>query len=218
MSKIITATLIISCMTLLSGCGADGVSGLKGSGTMAKENRNLGSFHAIEIEIPAELAISAGGSPQLSIETDDNILPHVITAVKDGVLKISSDGNLNGLTKMTVDAKAPSIDRLTINGATKTHLNGLSGNAFALAANGASEITANGKVDKLAATLSGAGRLKSFELAVREATLTIDGAGNAQVNASDTLAVTVNGAGTVQYKGDPRLTQAIHGVGSITRQ
>lgn len=215
MSKLLETTVFLACLALLAACSD--VTGLKGSGKMAKESRSPGSFHAIEIEIPAELSVTAGSPPTLSIETDDNLLPHVLTQVKDGVLKISSDGNLN-MNKMAIDAKTQSIDRLTVNGATKTHLIGLNGNAFALTANGASEITATGKVSQLTATLSGAGRLHAFELPVSQAKVTIDGAGNAQVNAFDTLDVTVNGAGTVQYQGNPRVTQAIHGVGRVSQQ
>ena len=54
-----------------------------------------------------------------------------------------------------------------------------------------------------------------MDLAAKTAEVTINGAGNAEVNATEHLKVTISGSGNVTYAGKPSIEQSIFGAGSV---
>jgi hypothetical protein len=65
--------------------------------------------------------------------------------------------------------------------------------------------------------MDGAGSLDLSRLEAVSATVTVNGAGSIEVNATGSLVATVNGVGSINYYGKPsKVTTAINGVGSIS--
>ncbi len=77
---------------LAASCGID-VKGIRGSGNVTTETRNIVEpFTGIDASSGIEVAVSQG--PQMvRIVADDNVQPHILTSVENGVLKIYSDYN-----------------------------------------------------------------------------------------------------------------------------
>ncbi len=69
------------------------VKGIRGSGNVTTETRDIAEpFTGIDASSGMEVALSQG--PQMvKVEADDNVQPHILTKVENGVLKISSDYN-----------------------------------------------------------------------------------------------------------------------------
>src|SRR5215204_6504636 len=59
-----------------------------GSGVIKSQTREVNDFHAIEIEYPAQITITQGKAASVKIEAEDNVLPGLITQVRDGKLNI----------------------------------------------------------------------------------------------------------------------------------
>ena len=83
---------------------------------------------------------------------------------------------------------------------------------------GAGDVNLTGRVEDQVVRLSGFGRYQAFNLESQQASVTISGAGGANVWAMETLDVTISGAGDVKYYGSPTVTPNISGVGRIQSQ
>nr|HPL82330.1 DUF2807 domain-containing protein [Anaerolineaceae bacterium] len=63
--------------------------------------------------------------------------------------------------------------------------------------------------------IAGAGTYQMAEVESQDVTIKIEGAGNAEVWAKNTLNMNLEGAYSLDYWGDPQITQKITGVGTI---
>ncbi len=59
-----------------------------GSGLVLTEERDVSSFHAVDVSGSADVILTQGEGESLSIECDDNLLPHIRSTVSDGVLRL----------------------------------------------------------------------------------------------------------------------------------
>jgi hypothetical protein len=232
-----TRVVIISAGLLIGTIGGlcMNASAIDGSNKITNQSRKLAPYHRIKINLPAEITCDRSSTNEITIETDDNLLPHIKTTVKDGELLIENDESFNNSHKMKIQAKAANIDAFDASGAVKAvinnpantnfaleaagasrvSINNLSGGKFGINATGAANIMASGNVDTLSADLRGAGSIKATSLAAKSASVTIGGTGNAEVNAINNLNVSISGVGSVKYKGNPKVTQQVNGLGTV---
>jgi hypothetical protein len=74
-----------------------------------------------------------------------------------------------------------------------------------------------GKVTAQQLAITGIGTYSAPKLASESADVAIDGNGEAQLAASNTLAVRIGGVGHVRYHGDPAVTRSIRGIGTVDK-
>jgi hypothetical protein len=211
------STVAILTSLFLVGCSTPNGGNTAGSGKTASETRKLESYHAIKLNLPAQLTVDVGTEGKLDIAADDNILPHITTKVKDGQLEISSDQSIRNMKILTIKAQTAQLDALLVNGAANILINGLIGDRFAVDSNGASAIAVNGRIGTLAATLNGASHLQATKLAASRVTVKITGAGDADVSASNELDATTIGSGRIRYTGSATVTKKIIGAGVVEK-
>jgi hypothetical protein len=210
---------------------------LAGSGKTANETRKPGAYHAINLKIPADLTVEVGTAGDLSLQADDNLLPHIKTTVANGELLINADQNFNNFKGIVIKAKTAKLDQLEISGAANTRVKGISGGNLSLTADGASSINLeSARMDKLTATLKGASKLKSGALNAGSVTVTAQGAcaiamdgktdrlqakldGASNIKAADLTAksatVSLTGAGSAEVNATVDLNATITGAGSV---
>ena len=63
----------------------------RGSGDLVTETRQVSGFEAVEFSGAGEVEIIQDGTESISIETDDDVMPHVLTEVEDGTLIVRLD-------------------------------------------------------------------------------------------------------------------------------
>ena len=81
---------------------------------------------------------------------------------------------------------------------------------------GSGNITGNGEVETLVVKINGSGNLMSKEIKSKSATITINGSGDAEVFASDSISAKINGSGNIEYFGNPEnVDSIINGSGDI---
>ena len=80
------------------------LSHISGSGKVIKENRKLNTFHGLDVGSTFTINITQGTPQSVSIETDDNIMPIIKTKVKNGILKVTTQGNIDNPTKMHMNS------------------------------------------------------------------------------------------------------------------
>lgn len=200
----------------LAGCDLHHLgAGIAGDGKLKTDSRTVGAFHAIEVDGAYTIEVVSGSAPKLSIETDSNLLPLVLTGVKDGVLTITNKKSISP-TKCVIQIGTQNLESLALDGAGTIHVKDLDEKSFRLSVDGAGTITLAGKADSVEIGLDGAGTIDASELKSTKSLAKMDGTGTIKVHATEQVDADINGAGSILYGGNPKtVNQKVDGVGSI---
>jgi hypothetical protein len=196
--------------------GNGGATAVRGSGRIVTEARTVGPFTSIHLGGIGSASIARTGTTGLSISADDNLIPLIMSEVKDGALYLS--------IKNAVSIRAGHVEyRVTVGDLREVDVSGaadlqaadLAGAALAVTVSGAGQARLSGRTDDLTAGVSGAGSLDAAALDAKRATIAASGSGSVLVNASDMLDASASGAGNVRYLGGPKLATHVSGAGSV---
>jgi hypothetical protein len=227
--------LLAVAVLLLSACS---VTATRGSGNVVTEEREVSGFDGVALSGVGRVIISQGDDESLTIETDDNLMRHIETEVRNGTLELGlarntipiptqsiifrvSVDDLTGLTSSgagSFEIDGLEADRLqvTLSGAGDVGIDSLSASDLAVKISGAGNVDLAGQVGTQEIDMSGLGNYSAPDLESQMASVSISGAGGAVVWAKDTLDVEISGAGNVEYYGSPEVTREISGAGKVT--
>jgi hypothetical protein len=208
-----------------------------GSGTVVTENRDVAEFEQVTLAGEGRVIITTGAAASLSIETDDNLMQHIETAVSNRELNIKTESgvDIDPTDSVIYRITAPAISGIRLLGAGDIDLDSASGGDFEIELLGAGAIdiaslmaeslkvtiagvgsvTVRGGVATQEVDIPGAGSYEGRSLQSRSAFVTTSGAGSAEVWATETLEATVTGVGSIDYYGSPTVTESVTGIGSI---
>jgi hypothetical protein len=234
MKKILFPLFIAILVLFAAGCIHDAVSG---NGNVKTQNREVSAFNSIRVSGGYEVYLQRGEKESLDIEADENILPVIISEVKDSVLEIYSQKtifrskkqkliitcsklkslDLSGATDLKSDSLfvLNNLD-ITISGAAKIDMK-VDADKLNTEVSGSAELVFSGKANEFATSISGAGKINGEKLEVKKCNIEISGMGEAKVNAKEKLDVTISGMGEVEYYGNPQINQSISGAGKVKK-
>ncbi len=226
-------TIILLCVVVAaSGCSMQGT----GSGKVVNQTKSVSGVNQVSLDGIGTLIIQQGAQDSLTIEAEDNIIPHIQNNVNGNKLEIKYDTNtptptktvkyyltlkdlntisLSGAGKVESTGLKTSSLTLSINGAGEGNMTGLDLSKLTVNISGAGKLIMAGKATEQTITISGAGEYFARELQSNIATITINGAGKGTLNVSGTLNAIINGGGEINYLGNPQLNQQINGAGSV---
>lgn len=204
--------------------------------TTAQQTRTVGDFTGIKAGDAYNISIIQSESNSVKVTAPESVQAQIKTEVKDGILIISTEGNIKDDDDITISVSIKSLasidlsgasdiksenqlicDKLAIstNGAGDVHLD-VKANDIKTDVSGAGDVTLKGTTQTLDAIVSGAGDLKASNLEATKITAKVSGAGDAKVNAIQSLTADVSGAGSIIYKGNPVDRNVnISGAGSV---
>ena len=211
----------------------------EGSGVVRRESRTVAAFTAIVIEGSGNVTLSQGSPQSLSVETDDNLLPLVKTEVRAGVLSLGFKEGVKPvhMSQLEFFITVPELTGVKISGSGNLHSTGLirgrtltleisgSGGIYSeldvdglgVTISGSGGMTAEGKAGHLSVAISGSGSVQARDLASVDADVTVNGSGEAVINARRTIAINVSGSGRVAYGGGAEATITKSGSGVVQR-
>lgn len=236
-------TLLAAALVVLglSGCGfaVGPVAALQGSGNVKSESRDVHDFDRVEVAGAGTLTITEGTAEALTIQAEDNLLPHIGSAVRGHTLTLAPvPGSSLAPTKpiqydLTVkqlraiqvsgasDATATSLHAdqldLDVSGAGRVQALRVTSSALTVHLSGSGTVTVSGQAARQSVSVSGAGKYEAADLASQQATVDVSGAGSSAVNVSEHLRATASGAGHVTYTGSPSVQQEVSGAGGVAR-
>jgi len=125
--------------TLATACHA--FAGVKGSGKIAREARNVGDFEAVAVHAGIDATLSVG-EKSVEVSADDNILGLVRIEVIDGVLDIGFERHTTiwGTGTVAVKVRAPRLKAITASGGSHVKGEAVPHKAFRIHASGGSEV------------------------------------------------------------------------------
>ena len=215
--------LLISILTAValfafSGCRHFG-KGVQGSGVRKTEKRDVGAFKSIETSGAFEIQVTCQQPASLEVEGDDNLLPLVKTEVRNGVLRVYNDGSYTATKAITVRMSLPDLEAVSSTGAADIHVNDVKNSQLTISWQGAGRIEAAGETKFIDISSTGAGKLDTSRLRAERAKVSVTGAAQVEVYASQQLDVTVSGVGQVTYHGNPGVVnKSVTGLGSVNKK
>ena len=188
------------------------------------EVRTCEPFHAIEVSGNIELTLDSDTTKQITVSTQQDYLPNIITKVENGVLHIYSEYIVLNRT-VNVHVPVDSIQSIKATGACKVttasslvmpefelkltgacqadmdlHVSGL----CKIDLTGASQANLSGTSNELKIEGTGACQVRAHDLKAKKADVRVSGASQAEVYASETLEATATGASHIDCKGSPK--------------
>ena len=191
------------------------------------EKRNVSGYHGIEVSGGIDLYLSQGEELVAVSASDTKYRDHIITEVKNGILKIWYENNSHltfnwGNRKMKAYVSFKNLDKLNgrggsdimVEGAIRvnTLALGVSGgsdfegkveiNDLNVVASGGSDLKISGSVKKLDIEASGGSDFKGYELAADICNLLASGGSDVYISINKELKAKANGGSDVFYKGN----------------
>lgn len=212
-----------------------------GSGNIVQETRIVTGATGVELNGVANLTIEQGMPEELILETDDNLMAHILTDVQGETLEIRKDPNVNLQpsqsqgTGIEAQLTLSSIDNITLSGVggitvsdlttTELELN-LSGvgdieisdldtQIIDVLISGVGDISIAGQADDQIIALSSVGDYNAEDFNSETADIEIAGIGSATVRVSTTLNAHITSSGSVYYHGSPTVVRTGTGTGSV---
>jgi hypothetical protein len=233
-TKLLKATIGLTIVLLLvSACG---MLPTLGSRNIITETRNVSGYERVDVG-GGSMEIIQDGTEAVTVETDDNVMQHVTSEVRDGTLYLGLDSsqgsflpsrlhfslhvkNLTGITTSGAwDVTSTSIQTGTLNidisGSGKVIINALTADKLETTVSGSGELDLTGEVKQQSIIISGSGKYLAGDLNTQDSTVRISGSGNVTIWASETLAAHVSGSGDVSYYGSPQVSFEQSGSGNI---
>lgn len=232
------SSLLFLALLLIAACDPDGNGPrISGSGNVVTEARTLDAFDRIQIDGSTNIVLRQAATQAVSVEGDDNIVPIIVTQVRNGELLISNTQSYNTKNAVTVYVAIPTISALRIRGSSDligtTALEGEaltievsgSGNVDAVlyydelvtSVTGSSDITLVGEVIKQSVSVTGSGNYRARELSSEECFINVTGSGDGVVRVSKLLDAKVTGSGDVVYYGNPEVRSSVTGSGDLAK-
>jgi hypothetical protein len=222
-SKALQGAACLALVTAL-GCGyVDLDQGLEkavqGSGKKASEVRKVGPFHGLDLAGSGEVEYRIGSPQSLRIETDDNLLSHVETVVKNGTLRIGYKGNTSSRIGLKVTIVAPACDSVVVSGSGNVRVSGMKESNLTAAITGSGNLAAAGSASKVSAEVSGSGSIDLRQLKSSSADTVVTGSGNIRIGPARALNATISGSGNISYQGSPNpRSSRISGSGTVYQE
>jgi hypothetical protein len=236
MKLLFTAFLII----IFAACDNPFHKTINGNGNITTSERSLSSFDNIRCAGSYDVEITQGNSSSIKIETDENLLPYIVTDVNGDELNIHTkeDVNLHATNKVKLFITTSKLEGFKLTGSgnisTTNKLSGgdhldldISGNgqmhfdvntpAITSSISGAGDIYLTGETRNSKINIAGSGNYHAEDLKTENASIKIAGSGDAKLFADSTLDINIAGVGNVYYRGNASVTQNVAGSGKIKK-
>ena len=228
-------------------CTVTGVElgGVRGSGRVTEEVRQVSGFTGVELATFGDLTIEVGEKEELRIKAEDNLVEYFETYVERDLLKIKSRPGVTLIARRPVnfyltvteldtiivagsgDVTGPDLEadhvKVTIYGSGDVKLGDLDADAVELRVVGSGNVDVAGiRASEQSVTITGSGDVELGQVHADSVAVRIPGSGELDVFAGQAVeqAVTISGSGDY-HAGEVESARAdvrIHGSGSATVQ
>jgi hypothetical protein len=228
---------IILFATLLLLVGCTSLIGVRASGDVITETREVPDFTGIDLSGEGHVTIVIGDEFSLVISAEDNIMPLLTSEVNDDTLVLGASESINPSEEITYEVTMPLVSLLRVSGSGRIDATGSTSDDLAIDVSGSgavqvdnltvagleAEISGSGNVevsgetDHLEVSISGSGSLDAEGLTARTGAVSVSGSGSVVVDVAEELEVDVSGSGSVEYVGDPPVLDVdVSGSGDVS--
>ena len=210
--------ILAGCVAIVFGSGCSTtmfIAGVPGSGVSATESREIENFTEIEFSGSGKVNVVCGGTTDLQITADDNLLEYFETEVDGDTLIIRSKGSISPTVKPTFDISTDKLDKIELTGSGDVDISDVRSNEFEVLITGSGRVNAMGRSAGLIVGLTGSGHADLSGLMTNSAKAKLTGSGSATVFATQTLDASILGSGSLKYAGQPDVKTRVTGSGNV---
>ncbi|MCB1889704.1 MAG: DUF2807 domain-containing protein [Rhodocyclaceae bacterium] len=200
------------------------------------ESRAVGAFDRIDLDGPADLVFTSGDRHAVVVEAEPALQARIRVRTAGGRLHFDyGAAPLQTRHALRFHVSAPRLDALSTRGSGDAHLGPMAPPAFTLAAEGsgdvhleaidtarlsiahqgAGDLRVTGRCGRLAVAADESGELDLARLACDEASIHLDGSGDARAQVRERLDATLSGSGDLIVIGRPQVAARTLGVGEL---
>ena len=235
MKKLLITSLILTVTLSLNAQSWWNNKKIRGNGNTTTVTRSTSHFDEVSVGGSFDVLLVDGPEGKITIEGEENIIPFIITEVRNGTLKIKFKDNTNISTskRLTVTVPFEKIDGISLGGSGNVKSEktikaenisfsiGGSGNIVTevdaetvkTAIGGSGDIKLTGKSNYLKSSIAGSGSIKAYGLQTNEVKANIAGSGSIRTTVKNKIKATVVGSGSIYYKGKPKYID-VNSIGS----
>lgn len=207
----ILATTATGCLEMSFG------GGIKGSGVVAEEQRDVGEFSRVELSGSSDVEIRIGDTPSLLVRGDDNLISILETEVVDGTLRVRPSESYSTRKGLDVIATVRALEGASVRGSGDIVVSGLDVASFEASVMGSGDVKVSGSAERVSAAVRGSGDIDLVGVEAIDAEASVHGSGDIDLRASGSVKLSVFGSGDIRYRGDPeKVSRNVHGSGDIT--
>ena len=181
------ALLVLLVPVTLTACGVYGVDGVKGSGNLVTETREVGSFTRIDVRGGAnvELTVNPDLTQSVSVTYDDNVIGFIVTEVDGDTLVIDTRGSFSttGGPRRVVVVETDDVEVIT--------------------ARDGADVTGNGITHGYRLRASDGSDVDLLDLHASSVEIDASGGTDVWVFASESITVEASGGADVEVFGNP---------------
>ena len=190
------------------------------SGPVVTETREVRDFSGISLSGVGLLVAERGSTETLTITANEDVLPHLISEVRGGVLhlRLENGVNVRGDLHLEYRVTMRHLDELRVSGAAVAEFYDIDTRSLLVEVSGASSVVAEGRADRQELVISGASSYVARDLPTSRTHVLGSGASSAVVNVADRLEGSLSGASRVVYIGTPSVSVSTSGGSSVRPQ
>ena len=236
----VLAVILIILLAAVTFTSCIRITGFSGSGNTKTQERNISGIKSVSVSAGMNLYIEQAGSESLRIEADDNVIPKILTEVKDGHLEIKYKpwifgfGGINITSPVNIYLTVADIDAIKASSGANVQSSMLNTDNLKITLSSGSSGKVEMQVSKLIVDLSSGSNLKvsgiadaqeadlssgvnydAYGLKSREAALDVSSGAVADINVSERLDVDISSGATVRYIGTPQIVSNISSGGNL---
>ena len=208
---VVSAICVAGCSNVVNING----TGVRGSGTLTTEVRDVSGFDQVTLLGTGKVTIDVTGTDSLTIEAEDNIMPLLTSDIRNGTLELGSEQNISPTRTINYTITVASLSAVTVSGSASVTVTDVEADTFTTDIAGSGSVEVFGTADTLEVTISGSGSFAGEDLEAVDGSVEISGSGNVVVFVTGSLDARITGSGNIEYLGDPDVAQSITGSGSI---
>lgn len=223
---------------LISSCG----NAIVGEGPVISEERTFETFTGISSGISADIIIRQGGTQNVRLEGQKNLLEIISTTVKNGVLVIDTKPDvyftsnsdvkiyitlpqyklvsLQGSGDLIAETDLSS-DAIEINatGSGDVELKQINASKIGVSLTGSGDLEASGgRTEHLDVSATGSGNVDLSDLEANTAEVSLTGSGDAAVRVKNKLKASLSGSGDLEYFGNAEVNSSVSGSGTVRKR
>lgn len=240
MKKLITLALALTTAAITN---AQWGRKVKGDGNVVTTERSVGDYDGVSLAGWFDVDLVAGNEGEITLKGESNLLEHIITEVKDGVLVIKTEKGMdlrpsNWNSGIMITVPVESISSVSLSGSgdivgkttieTESFSARIAGSGDISVAvqakeveaslSGSGDINLSGKTTDFTVAVSGSGDIKAYELEAEFVDAMVSGSADIKVTANQSIDAKVSGSGDIHYRGNPKkINSKSSGSGDISR-
>lgn len=228
--------LIITLVILLVAGTACDLVGVRGSGNVITESRDVSGFSEIVLEGSGRVEVAVTGEESLTIEAEDNLMPLLTSEVNEGVLELGAAEALAPTEEIVYTITVANLEAVSVGGSGEVTAPGIEAEVFDLTVSGSGYVSfadfaadelvvrisgsgdaeVSGTSDHLELDVSGSGSFLGEDLSTATTDAEVSSSGDVLVNVSQYLMASVSGSGNIIYSGNPAsVDTSVSGSGEI---